>query len=131
MKSFDIRNELFMDEFVIMPNHIHGIVVIDGGSNDPVETNGRSSLHRASKSVSSFLAGFKSATVNEIDNYIDVQQLDVEKFNRENKLWQRNYWDRIIRDEKEYENMVTYIANNPIEWEYDSLNELNENGVNN
>lgn len=32
------------------------------------------------------------------------------------KLWQRNYWDRIIRNDKEYERIVEYIQNNPINW---------------
>ena len=38
------------------------------------------------------------------------------------KLWQRNYWDRIIRNEKEYDNIVGYIYDNPINWENDELN---------
>ena len=126
IKSFEIRDELFAGEFVVMPNHIHGIVVIDGIT--PVETNGRSSLplKRKPKSISSFMAGVKSATVNKIDNYIDSNKLDIIKFNRKNRLWQGNYYDRIIRNEKEYESITEYIYTNPGNWENDKLYDLTE-----
>ena len=50
LKSFDIRNELFLDEYIIMPNHLHAIVIIDktgddGTNGTNVETHGRASLH--------------------------------------------------------------------------------------
>jgi len=128
-KSFEMRDELFAGEFVVMPNHIHGIVILD--AHDPVvETHGRASLQqepplllkRTPKSISSFVAGFKSATICEIDNYIDLNQLDIEKFNQKNRLWQRNYWDRVIRNEKEYERIAEYIYTNPVNWVNDKLN---------
>ena len=136
MNSFEIRDELFAGEFVVMPNHIHGIVILKNNNNSTVEThsrvsqiraetNSRSSLpKRIPKSISSFVGGFKSGTVNKIDDFIDTNDLDIDKFNMENKLWQRNYWDRIIRDEKEYDNIVGYIFNNPQNWGNDELYEL-------
>ncbi|MCX6257619.1 MAG: transposase, partial [Bacteroidia bacterium] len=75
VKSFEIRDELFCDEWVIMPNHLHAIVFIDG---TVVGTHGRASLqptgiaYRPPKSVSSFVAGFKSVTtkrINELRGY--------------------------------------------------------------
>lgn len=40
----------------------------------------------------------------------------------EKRLWQRNYWERVIRNEKELENISTYIQNNALKWNEDSLN---------
>ena len=129
VKSFEIRDELFMGPFILMPNHLHAIVTLEktectGGH---VEANGHSSLHDRPtpqfvcqpQSISSFVAGFKSATINRIDDWIDANGLQMQKFNRQNPLWQANYYDHIIRNETEYQNISEYIANNPIKWEGD------------
>ena len=157
LKSFEIRDELFLDEYIIMPNHLHAIIVLnkpeigigsheligsDGldGSHDShdshVETHGRASLQsveqsvdpnepqkliRLPKSISSFMAGFKSAINTKIDDYIDDYHLDIPKFNRNNHFFQSNYYDHIIRNNTEYERIKNYIINNPINWENDKF----------
>jgi hypothetical protein len=65
-KSFAIRRELVRDAFVIMPNHFHGIVKITG-TPGPVGTHGRASPYRVPKSVSSFMAGVKSAITKRVN----------------------------------------------------------------
>ena len=66
---------------------------------------------------------FKTMTTNE---YIrGVKNLDWEPFYK--KLWQRNYWEHIIRDEKSYQNISNYIINNPSKWKEDILNNVNLN----
>ncbi|MFV0593136.1 MAG: transposase [Draconibacterium sp.] len=139
-KSFDLRNELFLDEYIIMPNHLHALVVLRNSGNDRdlnVETHGRASLppprdpafhnlpsfKRKPKSISSFIAGFKSATTSKIDDYIDSHDLKIPKFNKHNKLWQANYYDHIIRNENEYWQIKQFIKNNPVVWESDKFNE--------
>ena len=155
-KSFEMRAELFLGEFVLMPDHLHAIVILDktkcmddgscgdGSHGDvsygPVETHGRASLRqrqsqpqqpqptptpfqRQPQSISSFVAGFKSATVKRIDDWIDANQPTMAKFNRNNPLWQSNYHDHIIRDEAEYHHIAEYIVRNPIEWREDESNE--------
>ena len=125
-KSFKIRSELFLGAFVLMPNHIHAIVIlVNPEQNDNhVETHGRASLqppksnilqpfHRQPKSISSFVAGFKSATIKRIDDWIDENNMPLEKFNSNNPLWQSNYHDHIIRNEIEYRDIAQYIADNP------------------
>ena len=162
-KSFDIRKELFLDEFIIMPNHLHAIVEIDNrdindksdnenapdvGRND-VDTHGRAYLQplqliqsppsdlntdarpyqpikrnppiRLPKSISSFIAGFKSAINSKIDDYIDEKQLNIPKYNRNNHFFQPNYHDHIIRNELEYHRIKNYIINNPSNWDKDTL----------
>jgi REP element-mobilizing transposase RayT len=60
---------------------------------------------------------FKTMTTNE---YIrGVKQFDWERFDK--KLWQRSYYDHIIRDEKSYDNIVNYIIRNPENWDTDKF----------
>jgi putative transposase len=146
-KSFEIRNELLLHEFILMPNHLHTIVEIDshGGIHSPVETHDRVSLHsqpptideinngilqikrnppiRLPKSISSFVAGFKSAVNTKIDDYIDAHQLSIPKYNRFNHFFQPNYHDHIIRNEFEYNNIKNYILDNPKNWGKDKFYE--------
>jgi putative transposase len=148
-KSFDIRRELFLDAFILMPNHLHAIVGLESGFVLPpskpvgtssfvgtppvVGTHGRASLQgqqtmiptqyqpqpfqRKPKSISSFVAGYKSIVLNKIDDYIDEHKLPMEKFNRRNPLWQANYYDHVIRDGKSFEAIAEYIRLNPEKWE--------------
>ena len=156
-----IRDEIELDVFVIMPNHLHGIVILkkpivdavidsnDGSRNGShVETHGRASLpengrasqpenqnpspqqpQRKPKSISSFIAGFKSAVTTKINNLIDLRmqihgptfQFATSKFNRKNKLWQLNYYDHIIRNNVEFNRIKKYIINNPSNWQEDKF----------
>jgi len=157
-KSFEIRNELFMDEYIIMPNHLHAIVVIDkndktmadkngdgvaaetddGVTAETVGAHGRAPLrfpphiqwqphiqlqpfYRLPKSISSFFAGFKSAVNSTIDDYIDENNVNIPKYNRNNHFFQPNYYDHIIRDEQSYHRISEYIKNNPAKWQVDKF----------
>ena len=143
LNSLEIRDELNIDEFIIMPNHLHAIVVIEHNDNTQtvtVETHGRASLQtqhndtsqqrpqqqtpsfiRKPRSLSSFIAGFKSRINSKIDDLIDTNQLDIPKYNKKNHFFQPNYYDHIIRNEKEYLRIKEYIINNPCNWGNDSL----------
>lgn len=152
LKSFEIRNELSLDEYVIMPNHLHAIVVLikdkiilDSHRSDifHVETHGRASLHekhspnlsdnqplkffRKPKSISSFIGGYKSSINTKIDDYIDKNNLDIPKFNKNNHFFQANYYDHIIRNDSEYWQIKSYIKSNPKNWINDKFN--NDNNV--
>jgi putative transposase len=127
IKSFQIRNELFLDEYIIMPNHLHAILVLN--ANQIVETHGHASLQQSNlvrkpKSISSFIAGFKSAINSKIDDYIDKYNLNIPKYNRNNHFFQPNYYDRIIRNDPEYWQIKKYIINNPATWSDDKLNTI-------
>ena len=91
-----------LHEFVVMPNHFHGILQI---------------ITPAGKTVSDMMDAFKSITTVE---YIrGVKQSGWLSFN--GKLWQRNYWERIIRDEQSYHIISNYIVDNPAKWKDDKL----------
>jgi REP element-mobilizing transposase RayT len=85
--------------FVIMPNHIHGIITFT--ESIPGQTIGK------------IVGAFKSLTANEFISLCKRNKLPVKK------LWQRNYYDHIIRDEEDYFRIVDYIQNNPKNWEND------------
>jgi len=68
------------------------------------------------------MAGFKSAVNSKIDDYIDAQQLDIPKYNRNNHFFQPNYHDHIIRNEGEYHRIKAYIIDNPSRWHDDTFN---------
>ena len=161
-RSFEIRNELILHQFILMPNHLHAIVEIqnknrgkmmDGGTtvgDTTVQTHGRASLRsdqrmdqrsddqrsddhqlrelnrhppvRLPTSISSFIAGFKSAVNSKIDDFLDEKQLEIPKYNRNNHFFQPNYHDHIIRNEMEYNNISNYIINNPSNWNKDKFN---------
>lgn len=160
LKSFEIRDELFLHEYVIMPNHLHMIVEIcqplNLESHDPtvephgsivvepdvpivdtqgaiVDSHGRAYLQsgmesikqnmpiRLPKSISSFMAGFKSAVNSQIDHYIDEKNLNISKYNRNNHFFQPNYHDHIIRNQFEHERIAHYIIENPENWQMDRL----------
>jgi len=124
-KSFEIRAELFCDAFVIMPNHIQGIVRIDGheshdGHHGPKPPNDSDSMpetradapmtktpgaaHRAPKSISSFIAGFKSSATKKINAWRNRPGSPV---------WQSRFHDHIIRNEDDYFHIKHYIQTNP------------------
>ncbi len=149
LKSFEIRNELILHEYVIMPNHIHAIVEIyhapthgmapthgiapARGIGDDLQSEielllsiNRNVPFRLPKSISSFLAGFKSAVNTNIDNFIDEHQLSTPKYNRNNHFFQPNYHDHIIRDQIEYQNIRNYIINNPRKWHSDIFNDYQD-----
>jgi len=105
-----------LHEYVVMPNHFHSILKI-------VDTDvGRPQGHAptntpTNKTVGDMLDAFKSITTVE---YIHgVKQSGWKPFNR--KLWQRDYWEHIIRDEQEYQRISAYIINNPAKWKGDKF----------
>jgi putative transposase len=115
-KSFSLRQELFCDLYVIMPNHIHAILRIQNAISS-VETHGGASpkgsswgvAFRRPKSISSFVAGFKSMVT-----------LKASKINT-CFGWQSRFHDHIIRNHDDYQRIAFYIKNNPANWDHDEF----------
>jgi putative transposase len=100
------------DASVIMPNHVHGIIVIEfsGGVAAPTDDN--------PAILGDVVQWFKTMSTNE---YIrGVTRHDWPPF--PGKLWQRNYYERIIRDEGELTALRQYILTNPLKWQLDRQN---------
>jgi REP element-mobilizing transposase RayT len=127
-KSFEIRKQLINDAFIVMPNHLHAIVII---GNSEVKDNQKSAslldtpnacLKRQPRSISSFIAGYKSSVITKIDDCIDKENANgasYKKYNRKNPFWQSNFHDHILRiDEADYK-IKEYILSNPQYWDSD------------
>lgn len=111
-RSAMIRNEIKLDEFIVMPNHFHGIVFIHDNRRGnrlvaPTVSGPRS------KSIGSFVAGFKSSTTKKINVFRGMPGM---------KVWQRNYYDHIIRNDNELNRIREYIIFNPSRWTKDREN---------
>ncbi len=111
---------VILDEFVIMPNHIHGIIIICNETPQSVETKNFLSLQWwkmprwTSKTIWSIIRWFKIGVTKYIRENTDIFQ-----------IWQSNYYDRIIRNEEELQRIRQYIFENPLKWELDKNNTEN------
>ncbi|WP_412710101.1 transposase [Atrimonas thermophila] len=113
LRTSIIRPNIVVDEFVLMPNHLHGILVI-------VDTDCRGTLQRAptverfgkptSNSIPTIVRLFKSTATKQIN---ELRKTPGEP------LWQRNYYERIIRNERELERIRKYVINDPLKWSLD------------
>ena len=116
-----------LDEYVIMPNHFHGIIIV-GATLVVAQNENGMKMKRAGtrpattreKSIGNIIGAFKSITTDEYIN--GVKQNGWRSFN--SKLWQRNYYEHIIRNEDSLNSIRGYINNNPAEWDSDELNPL-------
>ncbi len=127
-------DNVLLDEYIIMPNHIHGIVVICGGD-AVVETRHASSLRERehkrekkyigqypqmskispqAKSLSVIIGSYKSACTKKIRQKFDI-----------GFAWQSRFYDHVIKNEKSLDKIRNYIRNNPLKWELDK--NLSEN----
>lgn len=126
-----------LHEFVVMPNHFHSIIEIVGATlvvaqNDtgqpdmgqphtgqPENQKGQPQgiAPTKPKTIGDMMGAFQSIVTVE---YIrGVKQHGWQPFN--GKLWQRNYWEHIIRDEQSYQRISEYIINNPKNWNNDKF----------
>jgi putative transposase len=111
-KSADIRQEIILGTWVVMPNHFHAIVQIDrqtSPTQEPPPTN-HPKRHMKPRSLSSLISSFKASATRQI-RLITPQQ--------NQPIWQRNYHEHIIRDRDAWEKINHYIDNNPKKWHSD------------
>ena len=121
-----------LDAFVIMPNHLHGIIVItgtvgaNGGANNGanaganVGANNYSPLRYApgttkfkspSKTIGSIVRGFKIGVTKWFRQHTNIFH-----------VWQRNYYEHVVRDDGSLDRIRQYIAMNPLQWVLDREN---------
>ena len=138
VNTLNIRNNIELDAFVIMPNHIHAIIHIrrrgesnspygrdesnspngSGESNSPLTEKGEcNSPQRSprrfvspSHTVGAIVRGYKSAVTKQLN------QLHIGC-----EVWQRNYFEHIIRNDMAYQRISAYIKNNPAKWAQDKF----------
>ncbi|MBK9662296.1 MAG: hypothetical protein IPO71_04045 [Nitrosomonas sp.] len=115
--------QVTLDEFVVMPNHVHGIITVGAnnvGANDylplpsdetPIQSNEppRPLQHGTSRTIGSMVRGFKIGVTRWFRANTDIHA-----------VWQRNYYEHIIRNEDAYLAIAEYIQTNPQRWETDT-----------
>ena len=111
--------QVAIDAFVVMPNHLHGIIIITklsdvGAGLVPAPLDEA----KASTGLGNIVGAFKSITTHEYT--IGVRQRNWLPFS--GKLWQRNYYENIIRDQRALNNIRQYIAENPLKWSSNAEN---------
>lgn len=118
-----------LDTFCVMPNHFHGIIILKddcrGGSANKesvpeIATSGKKFLANNAQTrpyprhkrhgLSEIVRWFKSFSARRINAIRKISGVSV---------WQRNYYEHIIRDERDYANIFDYIQTNPLNWETD------------
>ncbi|MDD5094035.1 MAG: transposase [Dehalococcoidia bacterium] len=118
-----------LDEFVVMPNHVHGIVIVGALfvgaqqmagikpaiSADDVTVRAGT---RPAPTLSEIIGTFKSITTKEYT--VGVAQNGWAPFHQ--RLWQRNYYEHIIRNEDDLNQIREYIQTNPLNWDHDENN---------
>ncbi|MEI6208044.1 MAG: transposase [Desulfuromonadales bacterium] len=120
--SAEIRAEIELGEFVVMPNHFHGIVLItDDTRIDEKQRRGDRPVAQMpvvqmsgpqQKSIGALLSGFKSAVTKRINETRNSPGVPV---------WQRNYHEHVIRNDADYNRIAEYVAYNPQRWIEDKL----------
>lgn len=111
-KTAEIRNDIELDAWIVMPNHFHGIVVITGrGTARRAPTGHTPTMEKFGRpvagSIPTIVRSFKSAVTKRVNEHRQTPGAI---------LWQRNYWEHIIRNETELNRIREYIRNNPMQW---------------
>lgn len=121
-----------LDAFVVMPNHVHGIIVVSAGKGSACRDRSMASISTTCRgpkvtcrapmaerfgrpvpgSVPTVIRSFKSAATKRTNQMRRCPGA---------RLWQRNYWEHIIRNETELSRLREYVLTNPMRWELDRL----------
>jgi putative transposase len=108
-----LRPHVTLDAYVIMPNHVHGIFFLPerttANRSEGVEAR-RQSFASPSHTIGAIVRGVKGAStsrIRKLGTRVDVQ------------IWQREYYDHVIRNERDLDRIREYIQNNPLKWELD------------
>ncbi len=126
------------DEFIVMPNHVHGIIVLtDQQRKNPIPDNVGAGFNpdnvRAGFNPDNVGAGLKPAPTRRHPLSEIVRAFKTFSSRRINEhrgspgvpVWQRNYYERVIRNEQELDSVRQYIVDNPAEWAEDAENPRN------
>ena len=147
-----VRSNVELDVYIVMPNHFHGIIIVNDTGNDecnvgatrhcrkqsckPVGAtrrvaqemtsddiaNNKRAIHRIapttlqSGSIGAILGQFKSIAAKRINQIRNTPGVP---------LWQRNYFERVIRNDNELQAIRQYIIDNPLQWDMDENNPVN------
>jgi putative transposase len=105
-------NDVITDVFVVMPNHIHSIIFIDyEGSACRAPTESPILTNRSFLGI--IIRSYKSAVTNQVHKVNKMQGITI---------WQRNYYEHVVRNDNDLNQIRQYILDNPVNWALDSDN---------
>jgi len=107
-----------LDASVVMPNHLHGIIILGGNTKDRPQEGG-SRTAPTKKPLGRLIAAFKTVSSKTLNALPEPPAV---------RLWQRNYFERIIRSREELFRVRSYIASNPARWPEDSEYPIHQPG---
>jgi putative transposase len=108
-----VRLNVELGEYVIMPNHVHGILVFVDDDVGATRRVAPTSSTLQSGSLGAIMAQFKSIVTKRINGLQNVSG---------RPIWQRNYYEHIIRNERDMDRIARYIESNPLRWTDDDEN---------
>jgi REP element-mobilizing transposase RayT len=111
-----------IDEFVIMPNHIHGILDLNHTRTEINNGNYPSSKKQTAKKLNKFSMPVKNSVSVIINQYKSSVKRWCNKNGFDNFCWQSRFFDKIVHNENSLEEIRKYIINNPGNWISDELN---------
>ena len=104
-RTAQIRKNVQLDSYVVMPNHFHGIIGIQNEEAEPIDATSRT---LESGSLGAIIGQFKSIVTKRISRGRPTGS--------PLRVWQRNYYERVIRSEKAFNVIRLYIETNPMLW---------------
>lgn len=117
LKTAVLRPNVLLDEFIVMPNQVHGIVILNS---ERSSTARRATTEKFGKpiadSIPTIVRAYKSAV---------TKQIHTLKAASDYPVWQRNYYEHVIRGEDDLNSIREYIRFNPQKWSEDEENPLN------
>ncbi len=106
LKELQHKFGIIIEQYIIMPNHIHFILVIDNENKNTLEN----AAPNKKRSLSDMIQWFKTMTTNDFINL--VKNNLIQPFDK--KIWQKSYYEHIIRNKEEHIEIIQYILNNPL-----------------
>ncbi|MDB4928194.1 MAG: uncharacterized protein JWM10_678 [Myxococcaceae bacterium] len=119
LRTAALRRDVAIDEFVVMPNHLHGVLVSHDRSGDPLGASGMSdgllpgARGPRARSLGAIIAGSKSAA---------TARVNALRSSPGAPLWHRNYYEHVVRGGDELQRIRQYIVDNPRRWSLDREN---------
>jgi|APHig6443718053_1056840.scaffolds.fasta_scaffold105444_1 putative transposase len=100
-----------VNHIVVMPNHIHLLVTINSGVPENSIDDAESPRGTLPRSISALVQNLKANSTRHIRRIL----------NNDEPVWQRNYFEHVVRDQNDFDRIYTYIENNPLTWQKDEF----------
>ena len=121
LKTPKIRPNVRLDKFIVMPNHLHGVIIIEHRVSNTINPYCDTPLLRSpSQTLGAIVRGFKGAITKYIHQSLNLPGTPI---------WQRNYYERILRSEDDLKQVREYIISNPAKWDLDEENPANYKSI--